>query len=809
MKRFTYFIASLLVLLALGGNRGWAQERIDSMINVYGENYPQEKVHIHFDKAVYNPGETIWFKAYLFSGFLPSGISKNFYAELIDPASGRILQRKTLPVFEATTAGYFDLPPSFNLSEVVFRAYTTWMMNFDSSFLYTKTITIVNSKMAAASQAPAAKTISLNFFPEGGDLVAGLATAVAFKATDGQGYPEKIMGVIKDNKGVKVADFSSVHDGMGRFDLEPAAGVSYTAEWTDARGGTGKTDLPAVKDKGGVLQLMGFGDKKSFIVKRSVEAPPELTKLYVVAHMHQQVVYKATIDLSNNFMTSGVIPVGNLPSGILQVTLFDGNWKPLAERITFIHNDDFVFTPNVITLGKNLNRRAKNIITVEIPDTLRANLSIAITDAGVGEDGHESIMSRILLTSDLKGYVHNPAYYLSSSSDSVQQHLDLVMLTHGWRRFKWEDLAEGKLPRIKYPLENYLALKGELLGLQPSQIPQNTAVNVFMEAKDSSRQLFSLPIDRNGKFGEDGLIFFDTVKLFYQFNKNQTLTSRAVVNFNNGSLRVPSLVNFNPAWKIYNPLDSAAINRSRFIASEGDRLRPEIERKAKMLEAVTVTARQKSKTQVLDEKYASGLFAGGDAYSFDFSDDPFAMGARDIFTFLQGRVPGLQINQSGGMNGPTLSWRQGTPTLYLDEMQVDASMLQGISVSDVAYVKAFRPPFFGAPGGGSGGAIAVYTKKGGDVGKSNSPIPGGLEKNRLAGYAAPREFFSPDYSEPSLNDVEDVRTTLYWAPYLLLDKSTRKSTIIFYNNDVSKKLKLVLEGYNEEGRMTRVEKILE
>ncbi|WEK37627.1 MAG: hypothetical protein P0Y53_08940 [Candidatus Pseudobacter hemicellulosilyticus] len=808
MKRFTYCITTVLVLLALGMNKGRAQQKIDSMINVYGENFPQEKVHVHFDKAVYNPGETIWFKAYIFSGFLPSGISKNFYVELIDPATGRIIQRKTLPVFEATTANYFDLPLSFNLSEVVFRAYTTWMMNFDSSFLYTKTITIVNSK-TAVNTAPPAKTVSLGFFPEGGDLVAGLATVVAFKATDAQGYPEKIKGVVKNDKGVKVADFSSVHDGMGRFDLEPVAGATYTAEWTDARGGTGKTNLPAVKDRGGVLQLMGFGDKKSFIVKRSVEASPELTKLYVVAHMHQQVVYKATIDLSSNFMTSGVIPVNNLPSGMLQVTLFDSSWKPLAERVTFIHNDDFVFTPNVVTLGANLKRRAKNIITVEIPDTMRTNLSLAITDAGVGDEGHENIMSRLLLAGDLKGYIHNSAYYLSSSSDSVQQHTDLVMMTHGWRRFKWDDLAAGKLPKIKYPLENYLGLKGELLGLQPSQIPQNTSVNVFMEAKDSSRQIFSLEIDRNGKFGEDGLIFFDTVKLYYQFNKNQSLTSRAVVNFNNGSLRVPSLVNFNPAWKIYNPLDSAALNRARFIAMEGDRIRPEQERKAKMLDAVTVTARARTKVQQMDDKYARGLFSGGDAYSFDLTDDPFAMGARDIFTYLQSRVPGLQISQSGGANGPSLSWRQATPTLYLDEMQVDASMLQGISVNDIAYVKAFRPPFFGAPGGGSGGAIAVYTKRGGDVGKNDSPIPGGMEKNRLIGYAAPRQFYSPDYSEPALNDVDDVRTTLYWSPYLLMDKNTRKSTIIFYNNDVTRKMKLVLEGYNEEGRLTRVEKILE
>ncbi len=782
-------------------------QKIDSMINVYGESYPQEKVHVHFDKSVYNPGETIWFKAYLFSGFMPSAISKNFYAELIDPATGKMLQRKTLPIFESSSASNFDLPLTLNLPEVVFRAYTTWMMNFDTTFLYTKTIRII-TKSPAASSVTDNKPV-INFFPEGGDLVGGLSTTVAFKAVDGYGYPIKVKGTVKDTKGASVASFSSVHDGMGRFDMEPASGNTYTAEWQDSTGTTYKTELPGVKNQGAILQISGAPGRKTFIVKRAIEGGAELKKLYIVGHMYQQVVYKATVDLNTNFMTSGVIPVANLPSGILQVTLFNSNWQPLAERITFINNNDFTFTPNVITLGKNLEKRGRNIITVDVPDTLKTNLSIAITDAGVGDDGQDNIISRILLTGDLKGYVFNPAYYLSSDADSVQQHLDLVMMTNGWRRFKWEDLAAGKLPVIKFPRENYLSLKGELLGLQPSQIPPNTSLNVFLEAKDSSRQIFSLPVDSRGKFGEDGLIFFDTVKVYYQFNQNKQLAGRAVVNFDNGSFKVPSLIRSSPAWRVINPADSFAIKRSRFVAEEADRIRPELARKVKTLEAVTVTARQRSRSQLLDQRYTSGLFSGGDAYSFDMSEDPFANSARDIFQFLQGRVAGLMISP-GGVDGPTLTWRQGTPTLYLDEMRVDAGMLQGVSVSDVAYVKVFRPPFFGAPGGGSGGAIAVYTKKGGDASSSKAALPGGLEKNRLVGYSPPKEFYSPDYSKDSpLYDVPDVRTTLYWAPYILTDKANHKASFTFYNNDISKKYKIVLEGFNEEGRMTRVEKIVQ
>lgn len=782
-------------------------QQIDSMINVYGERYPQEKVHIHFDKALYNPGETIWFKAYLFSGLLPSPISRNFYTELIDPATGKVLQRKITPIFEASTAGFFDLPLTLTNTSLIFKAYTTWMLNFDTAFVYSKNIRVVN-KNTVADKIPADNKTTLKFFPEGGDMIAELSNPVAFKATDSYGLPVGVKGVVKNAKGAVVASFNSVHDGMGKFELEPEANTTYYAEWKDEKGKSYKTDLPAARPNGALLQMIGSDKLQSFIIKRSTNATPELQKFYLVGNMYQQVVYKATINLTSNFMTSGTIPISELPSGILEMTLFNSNWQPLAERVVFINKEDYVFDASISPGVKNTGKRGKNVVTIEVPDTLRSNLSVSITDAAMADKGEDNIISRLLLTGDIKGYVHEPSYYFNVVDDSTRYYLDLVMLTHGWRRFKWQDLAAGKLPTIKYPRDNYLALKGEVLGVPASQIPPGSTINAFMEAKDSSRQLFSLPLDARGQFKEEGLIFFDTVKLYYQFNKDKRLTERAVVNFTNGTWRGLSTLPLDSAWRIPVPLDTSALNRSRFIAAEADRIRPDLDKRIKTLEAVTVKARQRSTKDLMDEKYARGLFAGGDAVSFDMVNDPFAQSAQNIFQFLQGRVAGLQVNMSGA-NGPTLTWRQSNTSLFLDEMPVDANMIQNIPVSDIAYVKAFRPPFFGASGGGAGGAIAIYTRKGNDA-KPNTAVPGGMEKNLLAGYASLKEFYSPDYSKQSdLFEVADVRTTLYWAPYILTDKSSRRTTITFYNNDVTKRIKVILEGMNEEGRLTRVEKLIE
>ena len=139
-------------------------------------------------------------------------------------------------------------------------------------------------------------------------------------------------------------------------------------------------------------------------------------------------------------------------------------------------------------------------------------------------------------------------------------------------------------------------------------------------------------------------------------------------------------------------------------------------------------------------------------------------------------------------------------------MNTDVSMIQSTSMNDVAMIKVFRPPFFGASGGGAGGAIAVYTKKGA---QANSNIQG-LNFVAVSGYSPVREFYSPDYSSPTADkNKNDYRTTLYWNPYLVFDKSNRRLLLTFYNNDNCKKIRVVIEGINEEGKLTREEKFFE
>lgn len=804
MKSKHFFSLCIIVATVLIHTSLRAQP-FDSLLNKLNTRYPQEKLYLQFDRSMYNPGETIWFKAYLFSGLLPSAISKTIYFDLLN-ADGKLLQRKTSPVLSSSAAAAFDLPATLSGSLVYVRAYTKWMLNFDSSFIYTKPIPIVTSKETARKKtAPPAAFIQ--FFPEGGDLVEGVNSRVAFKATDAHGLPLNVSGDVLNAAGKKVVSFSTLHDGMGYFRIIPDAGQQYKVSWKERTGPARQALLPSAKKTGVVLEAGASANGIRFSVKRPEDAAAAFPFVYVVAQFQQQLLYRGKADLAKTSLISGLIPTEALPSGIIQVTIFDANDRPLAERIVFVNKQDYYFITDINSPLKGLTPKARNVIQIDVPDTLSCNLSVAVTDAATetSQENEDNIFSHVLLTSDIRGYVHDPAYYFSSDADSVQAHLDLVMMTNGWRRFKWEEVLANHWPSIRYMPENYVTLEGKINGLNKGELIGKDLTAIFA-LRNGSQQFFTIPLHNSNLFSVPGLVFYDTARLFYQFNndKDKVLTSRALVdiknNMVNGAIQVPS----DSSWtfRLMRP-DTATVARNRQMAAK--RLEEEESRlKVKTLESVTVTAKQPSRQEKMDQEYTSGLFRGGDGYTFITEDDRLATASQTVLQYLQGKVAGLQIITNGSQS--SLSWRGGAPALYLNEMQGDVSMIQNIAMNDVAMVKVFRPPFFGAFGGGSNGAIAVYTKKG----RSNNENIKGLDFVKVTGYSPVKEFYSPDYAKyDPANSQPDYRTTLYWNPFVTTDATHRRILLTFYNNDVTKKLRVVVEGMNEEGRLTRMERIVQ
>ncbi|MGZ3836912.1 MAG: hypothetical protein ACXVBI_00005, partial [Flavisolibacter sp.] len=580
-------------------------------------------------------------------------------------------------------------------------------------------------------------------------------------------------------------------------------GATYTAKWKDAKGSEHTTTLPPVKASGISMQVVVSGSKRYINLVSSQNLPDHLKQVHIIGTIAQGEAFKTDVSFTPGNSTRRIIPTESFPSGILTITLFDADWNAISERITFINNHDFSFQPQMEVLHWGLNRRAKNEIQITLPDSLQgANLSLAVTDAALERDTASNIISHFLLSSDIRGRVFRPAYYFANTADSTAQQLDLVMLTHGWRRFKWEDLAKGKFPLLTYPKDsNYLSLSGKVYGVSKSLLTGTESVVLILKARDSANKMMLMPLNKDGSFNDPDFVFFDTLKVYYKLKSK--LLGSAEARFMTDRLPAPNYVEVSKNFMTPDPLTDTTGNfRNALLAAEALRLQEQ--EKGKVMETVTVTAKTKPPLQVMDEKYARGLFSGGDGYQFDVTTDPFAMGRTDIFSYLQGKVAGLQISTGAGT--PSLSWRGGTPQLYLDEMQVDADFLTSVPVSDIAYIKVFRPPFMGGVGGGANGAIAIYTRKGDDA----RTRPGGLSSNTVSGYTPIRQFYSPNYERfDKRNDQKDVRTTLYWNPMILTTPASRSVKISFFNNDVSKSFRVVIEGLSKEGLLTHYEEIME
>ncbi|HXL56501.1 MAG TPA: hypothetical protein VN958_09605, partial [Chitinophagaceae bacterium] len=270
MQKFLWLIILLLPFLAHA--QAPTQQSVKANIEQYGANFPQEKIYIQFDKPAYAPGETIWYKAYLMAGVDISTISTNFYFDFAD-ADGNVLMHAVEPVVQASVKGNFDIPSSYTGKSIHVKAYTKWMLNFDSSFLYNKDIRIIQTKTSAAKSISPQVKASVQFFPEGGDCIAGINNKIAFKAITFNGKPCNIKGAVVNSKGENVAELKCMHDGMGFFYLEPQAGETYTAKWKDEQGSSYQTSLSVVKNTGVALEIKISNGSRGFLIKRTEDAP--------------------------------------------------------------------------------------------------------------------------------------------------------------------------------------------------------------------------------------------------------------------------------------------------------------------------------------------------------------------------------------------------------------------------------------------------------------------------------------------------------------------------------------------------------
>ncbi|QEM12986.1 hypothetical protein [Mucilaginibacter rubeus] len=748
------------------------------------------KVYLHFDRDNYAPGDTAWFKAYLVEGGNTKWRSKNFYLEVYT-GDGHMRQRITAPIFESTASGSIILPDTGGLKGVYCRAYTAQLLKETAGNGYITRIPVMYTGTHQATQD--STVANPHFLPEGGDWINGLPSLVAFSFTDNNDIPVNIKGVVKCDDKVLV-NFETSHDGMGNMTMLPEAGKDYIAEWKTADGLNHSVRLPERKSRGVAMHVNDLKDGKKFFVYRTKTVEENNKNLVIIATIDGNQVYEAKISLSESEAVNGVIPLKGLPTGIMEIKLLNADRVPIAARLTFVNNFNYKFDVDTQFVAVDKRKRTLNKIRLFVSDTIRSNISVSVSD--YSSSGHFSrngdIISSLLLTGDLRGKIINPYYYFSEGGDKANE-LDLVMLTHGWRKYNWADSVEKQ--KISSLVDhNYLTISGNVNAAAKSRDGfSGLNMNVIVQAADSSSVLVPVKTDKSGAFFKDGLIFYGDAKLYFRLPEKSIETDLHSAVLNNGLIDSAQTLR-----KELRDEQFQLIGDNRNVSAI-----PVVHRthnNVKALKEVKITAKAITENQKVDETYTLGIFSGGISKNFNIGNDKKALNFVSLFQYLLGKIPGLEISNPVSLT-PSASWR-GRVSFFLNNQKSSASDIRNIGMEEFDYVKVYDPAA-GGIFGAYAGVIAVYTKKGKGYNFNNQDN----KYNTLRGYSPPIAFYSPEYATAVNLGVPDVRKTLYWNPNIIFDKRAKEYIIQFYNNDLAEKFKLVLEGINSEGKLAHIEKV--
>ncbi|MGY6520239.1 MAG: TonB-dependent receptor plug domain-containing protein [Mongoliitalea sp.] len=636
----------------------------------------------------------------------------------------------------------------------------------------------------------------IQLLPEGGDLIAGFPNKVAIRSISPAGLPIELQG--KLTVGEEEVTFSTNTSGLGQFTFTPQSGITYKASLTRGNEQLEKA-LPAIKDTGINLTVDNL---REGLVNILIQASnfnnisPNGEGLLVV-HARGRVGHMQKINLASG-VSGARIQKSQLAPGINQVTLFEPNGTPLAERLIFIPQDnklDFALE----TGNLNLTARGKNTWKVRINgDNFEGgSYSIAITDANESPGSFDSnIFSYLKLESELRGTIHNAKALFTEGSN--MEELDLVMLTHGWRRFNWEKVLAGNFGNEHF-IEQGINITGTVKPKEERRRGlSGGTVTAFLKGK--AEEFVMAEFAENGRFIIDDMDFQDTSQLVL------TVQDRRLREFVSLELDKP-LAKYEQ-WKGFNPLyQPFEINPvMRDYLTNADKRR---QVNVAFDEMGTVDIGEfvvKAQRIAPEEENINRVFGKGDVV-IKPSDIAGYEGFFDIWQMLQGRIAGVRIVPSPVGGGTPVITIRGvgsinpvSPIFLLDNVQVDAELLSTITPREVATVEVFKDAaslaIFGSAG--AGGAIAVYTKRGSGL----VDVGDGVFNLQFPGYTTPREFYIPRYDKE--NDPRpDFRSTLFWSPKLTW--SGNEATVEFFNNDYVEKYKVIIQGIDKFGRISYLE----
>ena len=791
------------------------------------EVFPQEKIHLHTDRNFYVPGERIRFKAYVADALTHKSptFSRYVYAELIDERDSLVNRVMIRPSEENLFHGDLFISEIIPEGNYTLRAYTRYMENMGDDYFFKKNIRIGNLSSDTKPQPQVAQKrrkekvedddFDISFFPEGGNLIEGVFCKVAFKALNRNGQSENVSGEIIDEHGSVITSVRSFHAGTGVFRFLPEPQKQYFLKCWNGKGLVKQFELPQPNPHARTLTASQRNNKLTVGVLKAADSPD--IPCYLLAHWRGMVFHFSALNEDDELIA---FPTKSLPAGIIQLVLFDKQMNPLSERLVF--NKNYIPAQVEFSTDKESYQTRDRVIsslslTDYVGNTLDGNFSIAVTDdKDVAVDSTTTIMSSLLLSSELKGYIENPAWYLQDNTKSAIA-LDYLMMTHGWRRYAVPEAIKGN---PVYP-QTLFQTSQEILGLVKNSVRSRPEAGseVMIIPKDETKDKgFGLTVtDKNGAFLFTDFEYPDSTSYILQAMSKKGSKNVELV-LNRESFPKPVHAPQSPAVEVTKSqeITESVAETDAFIEKAEQRSRYDADMMLVRLSEVTITAPRIIKKEARLQYWANDM-SDNTLRRKDFEK----WQPKLVADIIRGKVAGVAVSSEGGIsirgaNCPPLVLIDGFPVDWPDSLDSPYdSPLEAVNVFDVESVDIIKGAASGAFGvRGSGGVISITTKRGIDDILEAEVIRGSKELNYAVytplGYQNPVEFYSPKYETPeSINlTIPDYRTTIFWKPDLIISEENDNATFEFYTSDFPTTYSVVIEGLTNDGRIIRqVEKI--
>ena len=827
MKKLS-FILVLFLLSCMVWGQGDASSRMkDFMYNIHSFNrlYPQEKVWLHCDNTAYFQGDTIWFSAYVTSAetLRPIELSKVLYVELLNEVGevvstqrlqvengrchGQIslnteLERKlvrdlkqdfSFPINPVTKSYYMPLPSGY----YEIRAYTRAMLNWGTDVCFSRIFPVFDTPKREGDYSQLTmdnrekkqreliedrirlKTseeewLNVCFYPEGGDIVNGLPCRVAYKVTDKEGHDLVAKCQLLADEEI-ITEARTIHDGMGHFSFFPQEGVKYKLSVN-----TGERvrtfALPNARSQGLMLTVDAIKEDSIRMAVAVTDSLRHKTIGISITCRGKLLHFNVYNGISKRPVRLPAIAKNRLSPGVNQLTLFDADGQVYAERLFFVHDTAVVGKcPVEYRLDKNeykpFEKINLTISTLPHREGWGGSLSVRDGSTEIGTPYTDNLQTYLLLTSDLKGYIHRPDYYFEADDSVHRTALDLLMMTQGWRRYAWKQLAGLTEFQKTHFVEEGLTLQGQVKHpKRKNSYLSGIRVSAIVSKGKEVIQEGYMATDEKGRFTFAMMPFIGKNNLDINLtDKNNKLTDGQILLHRHFSPQPRECqIIEKEIWSIPQPpqirIDSFSFSGSNLLGEI------QISQNRHQFEPFTLHDIKKEREKSLD------------------------IGCDD---FLTNTIEGYIMDKYDSFDDE-ISWSFVGKSSEKEILAKRSDLIFGVQGVELRFVDYINVYHYNTAHQRLKWVTPLPIEKQNKRYKSISALiyrkpkeVKGMRRTHIDGYSEVIDYYHPQYDREIIPGEVDYRRTLYWNPYLEFDEEG-KVNVMFYNNGICKELKIDL-----------------